>query len=303
MVEASSNQIVTSRDCVVQLLLVIGPLRCGKIVVMLLRLCIAASLLAGLAPRWLRADDNQLTPEEKKAGWILLFDGRSFDNWEDPTRKSPPGDSFSIEDGCLKATAHPKFEEDLFSTRTWGDFDLQWDWKIAPRGNSGLKYRIQDRIWVVGQTAPRFEDKVNAAMRNRPTARPDRGQDYVIGFEYQMTDDGANSDCLHSGPRHCTAALYDNFAAVDTAPRPVGEFNHSELVVRGKHVEHWLNGRKVLDARLDAPEIAAGMAKRWGEGSPVYDLLVNQPRARCPISLQNHGDNAWFKNIKIRPLN
>lgn len=251
---------------------------------------------------WLRGADNQLTAEEKKAGWILLFDGHSFENWEDPTKKSPPGDSFTIEDGCLKATSHPKLTEDLFSTGTWGDFDLQWDWKIAPRGNSGVKYRIQDRIWVTGQSARRFEDTVNAALRNRPTSRPDRGQDYVIGFEYQMTDDTANPDAIHNGPRHRTAALYDIFPAMNTEPRPVGEFNRSELIVRGKHVEHWLNDRKVLDARLDAPEIAEGMAKRWGADSPVYDLLVNQPRTRCQISLQNHGDNAWFKNIKIRAI-
>ena len=250
----------------------------------------------------MHAADNQLTAEEKKAGWILLFDGHSYQNWEDPTLKSPPADSFSIEDGCLKATSHPKITEDLFSRQSWGDFDLQWDWRIAPRGNSGLKYRIQDRIWLTGQRAPKFEDIVNGAMRNRPTTRPDHGQEYVIGFEYQMTDDAANSDAMHNGPKHRTAALYDIFGAENAAPKPVGEFNHSELVVLGKHVEHWLNGRKVLDARLDAPEVAESMAKRWGQGSPVYNLLVDQPRARCPISLQNHGDNAWFKNIKIRPL-
>jgi len=268
---------------------------------MFVRTCLALAACT-LTTGWLRAADNQLTPAEKKAGWILLFDGHSFANWEDPTKKSPPGDSFVIEDGCLKATSHPRITEDLFTTRTWGDFDLQWDWKISPRGNSGLKYRIQDRIWLTGQTAHKFEDKVNAALRNRPTTRPDHGQEYVIGFEYQMTDDATNSDAIHAGPKHQTAALYDIFAPLNPQTRPVGEFNHSELVVRGKHVEHWLNGRKVVDTRLDAPEVAQSMAKRWGEGSPVYDLLVKQPRKQCQISLQNHDDEAWFKNIKIKAL-
>jgi Domain of Unknown Function (DUF1080) len=269
---------------------------------MLLRAWFALAV-CGLAPiAQLSAADNQLTAAEKTAGWILLFDGRTFENWEDPTRKSPPGDSFTIDDGCLKATSHPKFEEDLFTARSWDDFDLQWDWKISPRGNSGLKYRIQDRIWLTGQKAPKFENKVNAALQNRPTSRPERGQEYVIGFEYQMTDDQSNPDATRNGPLHRTAALYDIFPAVNPEPRPVGEFNHSELIVKGKHIEHWLNGRKVLDASLDAPQVAAAMAKRWGAGSPVYDLLVNQPRTRCPISLQNHSDEAWFKNIKIRVL-
>jgi hypothetical protein len=83
----------------------------------------------------------------------------------------------------------------------------------------------------------------------------------------------------------------------------VGEFNHSRLLVRGKHFEHWLNGEKVVVGDLDAPEVALSMTKRWGEGSRVWELLVKQPRARCPISLQNHGDDAWFKNIRIRTLN
>jgi hypothetical protein len=63
-----------------------------------------------------------------------------------------------------------------------------------------------------------------------------------------------------------------------------------------------MNGEKVVDTSLKSPAVAAAMAKRWGAASPVTDLLVNQPHQRCPISLQNHGDNAWFKNIKIREL-
>lgn len=259
--------------------------------------------VCGLAAAgWLCAADNQLSSKEKKAGWVLLFDGETFANWQDPTQKSPPGDSFTIQNGCLKATAHPKITEDLFTSREWGNFDLQWDWRISSRGNSGVKYRIQNRVWLTGQDAPRFEDRVNAALADPPTARPAEGQEYVIGFEYQMTDDASNPDALNNGPAHWTAALYDVFAPVRAVPQPIGRFNHSEIIVEGEHTEHWLNGHQVLDVRLDAPEVASSMSKRWGEGSPVYDLLVKQPRARCPISLQNHGDEAWFKNIKIRPL-
>jgi hypothetical protein len=63
-----------------------------------------------------------------------------------------------------------------------------------------------------------------------------------------------------------------------------------------------MNGEKVVDASLDSPAVAAAMAKHRGTASPVYDLLVNPPKTRCPISLQNHNDDAWFKNIKIREL-
>ena len=255
-----------------------------------------AALLAGGAP----AADNELTAQEKAAGWKLLFDGKTYGGWEDPTKKSPPGDSFTIEDGCLKSTSHPKIEEDLFTQETFADFELQFDWRISARGNSGVKYRIQDRILLDPQL-PWSVAQVNAAVTNRRTGRPAKGQEYVIGFEYQITDNATNPDALN-GLLHRTAALYDMFAASKDVTRPVGEFNRSRLVVQGDHIEHWLNGEKVLDASLKAPEVAQAVAKRWGRESPVYHLLVDQPRRSCQVSLQNHSDVAWFKNIRIKRL-
>jgi hypothetical protein len=246
--------------------------------------------------------DNQLTAAEKAEGWRLLFDGKTFNGWVDPTKQSPRGDSFVIDGGCLKSVSHAKIEEDLFSQATFQDFELEFDWKIAPRGNSGVKYRIQDHLFLNDEDTKNFPKRVNDSMKNRRTDRPAKGQDYVIGFEYQITDNGANSDALANGPMHRTAALYDVVAASKDVTRPVGEFNHSRLVVKGDHVEHWLNGEKVLDTSLKSPAVANSMGKRWGETSPVYQLLVQQPKVSCPISLQNHGDEAWFKNLKIRPL-
>jgi hypothetical protein len=88
---------------------------------------------------------------------------------------------------------------------------------------------------------------------------------------------------------------------VRDASRPVGEFNHSRILLRGDHVEHWLNDVKVVDADLSAKEVKAHIAKRWTLDSPVYTLLAGEPKHTCPISLQNHGDEAWFRDIKIRP--
>ena len=257
--------------------------------------------LAAVPSVW--SADNQLTAREKADGWILLFDGHSFAGWEDPAQKSPPGDSFDIADHCLHATRHPKIDEDLFTARTWRDFEFDFDWKISPAGNSGVKFRIQDRIFLLSETKSRFEDLANDSALHRRTDRPAKGQEYVVGFEYQITDNAANSDAVHNGPLHQTAALYDIFAAAKDVALPVGEFNHGRLIVKGKHVEHWLNGEKAIDASLDGPEVAAAMAKRWGMGTPIYKLLVEQPRNQCQISLQNHGDEAWFKNLKIRELN
>jgi hypothetical protein len=248
------------------------------------------------------AADNTLAPEEKAAGWKLLFDGRTFKGWENPAEKSPPGDSFVIEDGCLKATKKPKINEDLFTRDRFTDFELEFDWKISPAGNSGVKYRIQDRILLAPVPPGRkFEDAVNETLKNPLKARPEKGQEYVVGFEYQALDNEHHPDARR-GPNHQSGALYDVFSPTRDATRPVGEFNHSRLVVKGDHIEHWLNGVKVVDASLKDPEVGNSAAKRWGKESPVYHMLAEQPKKSCQISLQNHNDEAWFKNIRIRRL-
>jgi hypothetical protein len=263
-----------------------------------LRIATLACVAALAAP----AADNQLTREEKAAGWRLLFDGKTYANWEDPTKKSPPSNAFTIEDGCIKSLPHAAIDEDLFTKQRFGDFELEFDWKISPGGNSGIKYRIQDRVMLADVVkGQKFEDRVNASMKNRRKDRPAKGQEYVIGFEYQVLDNEKNPDARR-GTNHQAGALYDMISPAKDATKPVGEFNHSRLLVKGDHVEHWLNGEKVVDGSLKDPGVAKGSAARWGTESPVYDLLVNQPRKMCQISVQNHDSDAWFKNIKIRKL-
>jgi hypothetical protein len=123
----------------------------------------------------------------------------------------------------------------------------------------------------------------------------------VIGFEYQMIDDSVNKDALRGG-KYQTGALYDMIAPSTHPAKPIGEFNHSRLLVRGDHVEHWLNDVKVVDADLNAEEIKASVAKRWGPAPKLLALLTKHARRQAPISLQNHGADTWFRNIKIRRL-
>lgn len=245
---------------------------------------------------------NALTPEEKKQGWVLLFDGKSFAGWEDPSKKTPPGDAWTIEDGAIKTLRRAKITEDLFTKRTFGDFELAFEWRISQGGNSGIKYRIQHHLWLQN-TKPmeRFESSVERSFGEPISQRPANGQDYVIGFEYQMTDDTKNRDAL-SNPKHTAGALYDMVTPASAASKPAGEWNQGRIVVRGRHVEHWLNGVKVVDASLDDPAVLEGVRRRWKDAPHVLDLLANQPKHDCPISLQNHGDDAWFRNIKVRTL-
>ena len=258
-------------------------------------LACAAALTAAAA-------DNQLTAKETAAGWRLMFDGKTYTGWEDPTKKAPPDNGFTIEDGCIKSLPHQTLNQDLFTLETFSDFEMEFDWKIAPGGNSGVKYRIQDRVMLVdAKPGQKFEDRVNASMKNRRQDRPAKGQEYVIGFEYQVLDNAKNPDALR-GTNHQAGALYDMLSPLKDATRPVGEFNHSRLVVKGDAVEHWLNDVKVVDGSLNAPEVAKGSAARWGADSQVYELLVKHPKKECQISIQNHGSDAWFKNLKIRKL-
>ncbi|MCS7024792.1 MAG: DUF1080 domain-containing protein [Bryobacteraceae bacterium] len=252
------------------------------------------------------AEPNILTPEEKASGWRLLFDGKSFQGWIDLSTLQPPGRSWTIEDGCLKATAKPRIREDLFTTESFGDFELAFEWKISPRGNSGVKYRIQDRFFIderrllTGRFL-RFEDLANDSIRSRATPRAQATQEYIVGFEYQVIDDEGHPDARR-GAYYQAGALYDMIGASQPAAKKPGEFNQARIVVRGNHIEHWLNGVKVVDGDLDAPETLARAAKRWTAESPIYKALATQPKRRTPIALQNHNDEAWFRSLKIRPF-
>ncbi|MCP5109413.1 MAG: DUF1080 domain-containing protein [bacterium] len=205
-------------------------------------------LLVGCAPAPVvePAGPNTLTAAEQADGWRLLFDGSTMDGWNDPAKKSPPGNSWIIEDGCLKATARPRIREDLLTDRTFGDFELVFDWRISPGGNSGVKYRIQDRAILqrgkLNPDAKRFEDTVNYELRNRLADRAKLGPDdhieeYVIAFEFQVIDNAGHADAQR-GPKYAAGALYDLAVPSTDAAKPIGEFNHSRIVLQGDHAEH-----------------------------------------------------------------
>jgi hypothetical protein len=231
------------------------------------RLCSFVAFLAGCAALASQAADlNTLTEEEKAGGWKLLFDGKETSGWRAYAHTDFPKQGWVIEDGCLKneAGAHGG---DLVTTQQFTDFDLKFEWRISPAGNSGVKYLVK-------------EGKSGKAG---------------VGFEYQVLDDEKNEDAK-VGPNRMAGAVYDVIAPNESKRvKPVGEFNQGEIVVRGNHVEHWLNGAKILECELGSPALKEAIAK-----SKFAKITWFGQKRPTVILLQDHGDAVWFRNLKIK---
>lgn len=252
------------------------------------------------------AADNTLTPTEKKAGFQLLFDGHSFNGWRNPAAETPPGDSWVIEDGCLKTTPSPRITEDLVSSKSYGDFELTFDWRISPKGNTGLKYRIQRTVFLDNSHNPgklpfeaTVERALTAPLATRTTLAPDaKGQEYTISYEFQLIDPTAGAA---DGGVHQVGALYSMIPPRKQAAHDPLQWNSARLVVKGDHFEHWINGVMVVDGDLHSPAGLANSAHRWAKAPHVQEIFVNA-KPTGPLSLQHHGAAVWFKNLKLRPL-
>lgn len=211
---------------------------------------------------------NQLSPAEKAAGWKLLFDGKNTSAWRAYKGKEFPTNGWSIDDGCIKTKADAKGAPDIITTDQYSDFELSVEWKVAPKGNSGIIYRLIEKHDASWQTGP----------------------------ECQILDNAGNN--VKSDDPHAAGALYDLYPPSAAAVcKPAGEFNVARVVVQGGRVEHWLNGVKVVAARMDNDEwkqkIAASKFK-------AYEGFGMQPKGH--VGLQHHGGDVWFRNIKIRDL-
>jgi len=256
-----------------------------------------------------KAADNTLAPIEKQAGFKLLFDGKTFDGWRNPADEQPPGDSWIIEDNCLKTTPKPRITEDLISKESYGDFELKFDWRISPRGNTGVKYRIQRTIFMDSSKVDRkagfeasLEHEVKSHVSDRAKMAPETtGQEYTVSYEFQLIDDAVGNAAKLDGGVHDIGALYSMIPPRIKAQHPPLEWNTGRLVVKGDHFEHWINGVMVLDGSLHSEQAHEGTAKRWVNAPTIRETLIHA-KPVGPLSLQHHGAAVWFKNLKIRPL-
>ncbi|MGH7710917.1 MAG: 3-keto-disaccharide hydrolase [Gemmatimonadaceae bacterium] len=227
------------------------------------------------------ARPNELSKTEREAGWKLLFDGTTTRGWRGLGYDSVPTAHWKVENGAIKKIAsgqvarmpdgQPARGGDLMSEEAFADFDLTWEWKVAPGANSGLKYNVSEQFSLA-----------NA------------GNHAALGFEYQILDDSLAED--NKIASHRAAALYDMIPPNEKKLlHPAGEWNHSMLVFRGNHIQHWLNGTKVVELDLGTRRADSLLAlSKYRAIKGFADRRVGH------IILQDHGNEVYFRSIKIR---
>lgn len=221
---------------------------------------------------------NQLTLDEEKNGWKLLWDGATYKGWRGARLDDFPAEGWIIENGELIVLSSGGEESaaggDIVTENLYGNFELKLDFKLTEGANSGIKYFVDTDI--------------------------NKGPGSSIGLEYQILDDENHPDAKlgnHEGSR-TLASLYDLIKVdPDKHVNPVGEWNHARIVSKDNHVEHWLNGMKVLEYERKSDSYKKLVAES------KYKVWPNFGEAdQGHILLQDHGDRVAFKNIKIRPI-
>jgi hypothetical protein len=227
-------------------------------------------LMASIVLPICAAEPNTLTSKEKSQGWKLLFDGKTDAGWRSYGKKTFPTNGWNVVDGCLKLAGNkgkPGSGGDIITEDKFSDFEFYFEWRIAPGSNSGVKY---------------FVDEARAKS--------------AIAHEYQIIDDEAHPDAKN-GPIRMTASFYCVVAPTNRTLRPVGKFNQSKIIVQGNHVEHWLNGAKVVEYELGSESVKKGISE-----SKFKEVVGFGTKFPTPFLLQDHGDEVSFRNLKVREL-
>lgn len=214
---------------------------------------------------------NILTDQQKADGWQLLFDGQTMNGWR--FFKGYANDSWEVADGALHCKPPREGEgalnqrSDIMTENQYENFELMLEWKISNAGNSGIMYRVTEEF----------------------------DQPYYSGPEYQVLDDEGYPGPLQ--PAQFSGANYDMHVAEPKVTKPVGEWNQTKIVVNGNHVEHWLNGTKVVEYELRSEDWTTRKNGSKWKDAPGYGMA-----AKGHIDLQDHGNEVWYRNIFIKPL-
>jgi Domain of Unknown Function (DUF1080) len=223
---------------------------------------LAAAALAGGGIVAGQSAMNTISAKERAEGWRLLFDGKTTAGWRGFRQKTMPGGWQAI-DGALTRVGEAG---DIVTIDEFGDFELTLEWKIAKNGNTGVFYRVVEDDDVMWHMAP----------------------------EYQIIDNAYKEPLK---PAQYTGANYDLHPPSRDVTKPLGSWNQTRLLVRGAHVEHWLNGVKVVEFELWSPDWERRVRESKFKDYPKYGRA-----RRGHIGVQDHGDRVSYRNIKIREI-
>ena len=218
----------------------------------------AAATSASMAPAL-----NTLSPAEKTAGWRLLFDGKTTAGWRAYNADTMPS-GWQVVDGILTRVSRAA---DIITKDQFGDFEVTLDWKLEPGGNSGLFYRAVEGLEWIYHGAP----------------------------EYALLDDERHSD--GKNPLTSAGSVHSVYAPPRGVVKPAGEWNTSRVVAKGTHVEHWMNGVKLLEYEIGSPD--------WEKRMNASKFATMPGYGRKPtgyIALQDHGDLVSYRSIRIKKL-
>ncbi len=229
---------------------------------------ICALAFAGLLAATAHAQaQNTLTPAEEAAGWTLLFDGKGLDHWRGYKQEGFPGHGWDINEGAIHR-APGDGGGDIITRQQYGDFELRFDFKVAPNANSGVIFGVAELHDTTWQTGP----------------------------EFQILDDKGYG--AEPGDGHSVGALYDLYKPpADKPSKPAGEWNTARIRMSDGTLQHYLNGMKIIEVDVTSDEWTERIA---GSKFNIYEGFGVQPTGH--IALQDHGDEVWYRNVKVRDL-
>jgi len=233
-------------------------------------LLILVLMISGACNARKTEEKKETAKEQNQRKWTNLFNGKDFTGWEMFGHGEVLG-QWIVEDGVIKCNSNPEFQSagqhSIVTVEQYGDFELQLEFKITENGNSGIMYHVSQD--------PKYKT------------------DYETGPEYQVLDD--NQDPNRANNKRL-ASSYDMYAPADDKPfKGVGEWNLARIVYNQGHVEHWLNGIKVLEFEEGSEDWKQRVAaSKWAAMPDYAKFNIGH------ISLQDHGDEVWYRNIRIR---
>ncbi len=212
-------------------------------------------------------NNSKVNAQTKKDSSQSLFDGKTLNGWRMAQHDSSPGVSWTAENGVLSFDPAKGHGSDIITKKSFKDFDLSVDFKVSEGGNSGIKYFLLPNT--------------------------------NLGCEFQIIDDSKHPDAkLGVNGNRLTGALYDLFPPNVNKPyKGAGVWNTARIVSKGNHVEHWLNGTKILEYERGSDKFKKAIAE-----SKFKDTQGFAEATSSPILLQAHGDKVWYRNIKIKEL-